>query len=123
MKQDVVNAEKRPAPVSPVANSKDELCDMMKNAKKRKFSKKNYHMITMAFAKALRVHIDGIVTSQCLGCMLNISYDRDGHDLCTDPAKYVEQFFNDPMTALEDDQVRAIMDEQREMNPKLPACP
>ena len=77
----------------------------------------------MAFAKALRAHIDGIVTSQCLGCMLNISYDRDGHDLCSDPEKYVEQLFEDAMTALEDDQVRAIMDEQRNMNPKLPACP
>ena len=77
----------------------------------------------MAFAKALRAHIDGIVTSQCLGCMLNISYDRDGHELCSDPDKYVEQYFNDAMTALEDDQVRAIMDEQRKMNPKLSACP
>ena len=77
----------------------------------------------MAFAKALRAHIDGIVTSQCLGCMLNISYERDGHDLYSDPAKYVEQCFEDAMTALEDDQVRAIMDEQRKMNPKLPACP
>ena len=122
MKQDVAHAEKRPAPVSPVANSKDELCDMMKNAKKRKFSKKNYDMITMAFAKALRAHIDGIVTSQCMGCMLN-RYDRDGHDLCTDPVNYVEPFFNDAMTALEEWQVCAIMDEQRKMNPKLPACP
>ena len=110
--------------VSPVSDSKDELCDIMKNAKKKRtFSKNDYDMITMAFAKALRAHIDGIVTSQCLGCMLNISYDRDGHDLCSNPAKYVEQYFNDAMTALEDDQVRAIMDEQRKMNPKLPACP
>ena len=77
----------------------------------------------MAFAKALRAHIDGIVTSQCLGCMLNISYDRDGHDLCSDPEKYVEQFFEDAMAALHDDQVCAIMDEQRNLNPKLPACP
>ena len=90
-KQDVVRAGKRPAPVSPVADSKDELCDIMKNAKKKRtFSKNYYDMITMAFAKALRAHIDGIVTSQCLGCMLNISYDRGGHDLCSDPAKYVE---------------------------------
>ena len=59
-------------------------------------------MVTMAFAKALRAHIDGIVTSQCLGCMLNISYDRDGHYLCSDPAKYVKQFFEDAVTALQD---------------------
>ena len=77
----------------------------------------------MAFAKALRAHIDGIVTSQCLGCMLNISYDRDWHDLCSDPDKYVEQFFEDAMAALQDDHVCAIMDEERKMNPKLPACP
>ena len=77
----------------------------------------------MAFAKAVRAHIDEIVTSQCLCCMLNILYDRDGHDLCTDPAKYVEQFINDAMTALENWQVCAIMDEQRKMNPKLQACP
>ena len=87
-KQDVVRAGKRPAPVSsPVADNKDELCNIMKNAKKRRrFSKSNYDTITMAFAKALRAHIYGIVTSQCLCCMLNISYDRDGHDLCSDPA-------------------------------------
>ena len=95
----------------------------MKNAKKRRrFSKINYDMITMAFAKALRAHIDGIVMSQCLGCLLNISYDRDGHDLCSDPDKYVEQFFEDAMAALQDDKVCAIMDEQRKMNPKLSAC-
>ena len=124
MKQDVVRAAKRSSPVSPVADSKDEHCDIMMNVKKRpRFSKINYDIITMAFAKALRMHIDGIVMSQCLGCMLNISYDRDGHDLCSDPAKYVEEFFEDAMTALADDQVRAIMDEQRKMYPKLPACP
>ena len=77
-KQDLVRAAKRPVPFSQVADSKDEHCDIMKNAKKRRrFSKSNYDTITMAFAKALRAHIDGIVTSQCLGCMLNISYDRD----------------------------------------------
>ena len=58
-KQDVVRAVKRPAPVSPVADSKDEHCDIMKNAKKRRrFSKSNYDMITMAFAKPFREHID-----------------------------------------------------------------
>ena len=108
--KDVVRAAKRPAQVSPVADSKDEHCDIMKNVKKRRrFSKSNYDTITMAFAKALRAHIDGIVTSQCLGCMLNITYDRDGHDLCSDPEKYVEQFFEDAMAALQDDQVCAIM--------------
>ena len=55
--------------------------------------------------------------------MLNISYDRDGHDLCSDPAKYDEQFFEDAMAAIQDDQDCAIMDEERKMNPKLPACP
>ena len=54
MKQDVVRAGKRPAPVSPGVDSKGELCDIMKNAKKRKFSRNNYDMITMAFAKVLR---------------------------------------------------------------------
>ena len=69
MKQDVVRAGKRPAPVSPGVDSKGELFDIIKNAnKKRKFSKNNYDMITMAFAKVLRGHIDGIVRIQCLGC-------------------------------------------------------
>ena len=68
MKQDVVRAGKRHAPVSPVADRKDELCNIMKNAKKKRtFSKNNYDMTTMAFAKALRAHIDGIVRSQCMG--------------------------------------------------------
>ena len=90
MKQDVVRAGKRPAPVSPGVDSKGELCDIMKNAKKkRKYSKNNYDIITMAFAKALRAHIDGIVTSQCLGCMLQLTREQGGHELCSDPAKYV----------------------------------
>ena len=80
-------------------------------------------MITMAFENALLTHIDGIFTCQCFGCMLQFTREQGGHELCSDPAKYVEQYFNDAMTALEDDQVRAIMDEQRKMNPKLSACP
>ena len=39
------------------------------------------------------------------------------------PDKYVEKFFEDAMAALQDDQVCAIMDEERKINPKLPACP
>ena len=69
------------------------------------------------------MHIDGIVTSQCLGCMLQLTREQGGHEPCSDPAKYVEQFFNDAMTMLDDYQVRPIMDAQRKLNPKLSACP
>ena len=79
--------------------------------------------ITMTFAKALDQHIDSIVKSQCLGCMLKISYDRDGHDLCSDRETYVNKYFNDAMMLLEDAQVQAIHLEQRQMNPRIPVCP
>ena len=81
---------------------------------------KNNAIIT-AFATVLRGHIDGIVRSQCLGCMLNLNMEY--HDLCTDPKAYVEQFFDDAMVLLTDVQVEVVMDEQRKVNPKLPICP
>ena len=57
--KNVVRPEKRPAPVSPGVDTKDELSDIMKNSKKkRKLLKNNYDMITMAFAKVLGDHID-----------------------------------------------------------------
>ena len=107
---------------SPRAGTKGELYERLKNApKKRKLTKNN--AITMAFARALRHHIDGIVTSQCLGCMLNLQPEHEGHELCSNPKAYVEQYFNDAMLLLDDSQVQEIMDEQRKENPKLPACP
>ncbi len=104
---------------SPRAKTKGELRERLKNApKKRKMTKNN--AITMAFATVLRNHIDGMVRSQCLGCTLNLD---EHHDLCGDPKVYVEHFFDSAMVVLEDKQVEIVMDEQRKVNPKLPACP
>ena len=81
---------------SPRAETKGELHERLKKAsKKRKMTKND--AITMTFAKALHQHIDGIVKSQYLGCMLNISYDRDGHDLCSDRETYVNKYFYDAL--------------------------
>ena len=104
------------------AGTKGELHERLKNVnKKRKMSKND--AITMTFAKALDQHIDGIVKSQCLGCMFNTSYDRDGHDLCSDRETYVNKYFNDAMMLLEDAQVQAINLEQRQTNPRMSVCP
>ena len=104
------------------AGTKGALHERLKNVnKKRKMSRND--AITMTFAKALAEHNDGIVKSQCLGCMFNISYDRDGHDLCSDRETYVNKYFNDAMMLLEDAQVQTIHLEQRQTNPRLPVCP
>ena len=117
-----VTAVTPPTAKRPRAGTKGELRERLKKAnKKRKMSKND--AITMTFAKALDQHIDGIVKSQCLGCMFNISYDRDGHDLCSDRETYVNKYFNDAMMLLEDAQVQAINLEQRQTKPKLPVCP
>ena len=79
-------------------------------------------MITMAFAKVLRDHIDGIVKSQYLGCMLQLTLEQGGHEMCSDPVKYVHQFFDDAMMVLEDAQVCAVLNEKRKEYPKLTAC-
>ena len=55
--------------------------------------------------------------------MLQLTWEQGGHELCSDLAKYVEQYFDDAMMMLEDGQVRVVMDAQRKLNPKLPACP
>ena len=55
--------------------------------------------------------------------MLNISYDRDGHYLCSDRETYVNKYFNDALMLLEDAQVQAINLEQRQTNPRMPVCP
>ena len=39
--------------------------------------------------------------------MLQLTRKQGGHELCSDPAKYVEQFFNEAMTMLEDDHSRS----------------
>ena len=115
-----------PAAVAPAtakrsrAGTKGELRERLRNAKKKRKMTKND---VTTFAKALDQHIDGIVKSQCVGCMLNISYDRDGHDLCSDRETYVNKYFNDALMLLEDAQVQAINLEQRQTNPKLRVCP
>ena len=76
--------------------------------------------ITMAFARALHGHIKSIVTSQCLGCMMNL---MDHHDVCINPPMYVENFFSDALAALEDAEVFQLVDRERKKNPKVRKCP
>ncbi len=112
------------------AGTKGELRDRLKNRAKKqkmskmskmpKMSKSSYDEITMAFAQVLRQHIDGIVKSQCLGCMMN---SMEYHGLFSNPINYVNLFFDDAMNVLEDEQIRAIIDEQRKVQPNLVACP
>ena len=63
----------------------------------------------MAYAEVLKGHIDGIVRSQCLGCMVN---SMDHHDICTDPPAYVNKYFNDAMMLLDDAQMCKVINEK-----------
>ena len=113
---------KRQISHSPVANASDSISVVPKKRKVARNSK-SFNVFTTAFASVLREHIDSIVKSQCLGCLLGLQPEQGGHELCGNPKRYVDQFFNDAMLLLDDDQVCQLVAEQRKKNPKLPSCP
>ena len=76
-----------------------------REAKKRKLFDPN----TMAYAEVLKGHIDGIVRSQCLGCMIN---SMDHHDICEDPPVYVNKYFQDAMMLLDDAGMEIVINDK-----------
>ena len=71
--------------------------------------RKLFDASTMAYAEVLKGHIDGIVRSQCLGCMVN---SMDHHDICKDPPSYVNTYFNDAMMLLDDARMCKVINEK-----------
>jgi hypothetical protein len=55
------------------------------------------------------MHINGIVKSQCLGCMMN---RMDHHDICQDSGRFVPLYFNDAMMILDDEEMREVLREK-----------
>ena len=63
----------------------------------------------MAYAEVLKGHIDGIIRSQCLGCMVN---SMDHHDICIDPPTNVNTHFNDAMMLLDEARMCKVINEK-----------
>ncbi len=60
----------------------------------------------MVYATVLKGYIDGIVTSQCFGCMVGVA---DLHTTCLDRKDNVRDYFKDAMNTINETDVLALI--------------
>ena len=96
-----------------------DLTELMPQARRRRLNPDSDD-ISLAFATILHGHIEELIKNRCcIGCILNVSYDKEGHDVCQNSGDYVEQFFEEAMTMLDDG---AVQDELSRLDP-AGVCP
>jgi hypothetical protein len=100
----------------PRATEVKEVNKKKKTTTKKK-KKEDFDEYTMSFAQVLHGHIEGIVKSQCVGCVNN---KMDHHDLCEDVPGLVDQFYDSALMMMDDAEVQAMMNDNY---PNMGKCP